>query len=605
MASNTYIVSALKHRPTTFAEVLAQDHVTRTLKHSLERKKVANAFLFVGPRGTGKTTTARILAKALNCGNLQNSEPCNTCESCKSITRGINPDVLEIDAASNRSVEEMEDLRENVRYTPMQNTYKIYIIDEVHMLSTHAHNAFLKTLEEPPAHAKFILATTELHKIPETIISRCQRFQFRRIPIQIIVEHRKAVLAKQEEIEIADPSEQDRILYHLARSSEGGLRDALGLLDQLLAFCSGKLNLSEVQNVLGIAEFDMIDCFIQSVIQNDLPALLQYVEQIANQGLEYNWFLKECLLFLRNLAVVKVSPSNTELLDMPEEYCEQLKQSVTNTTLEQLLYITDVFWEAESRMRYSPDARLILELSAIKAAKAGQAVKIEDLLKKMSETGFAKVPSNSHEPSHPTYEEPHFNTTSVNQRTAQSSETVKPFQQENNSPTLQQENYQETFKTGKTAANNQEQAIPQTPNQPPIADANSISWQHILKTIEEKNPFLSAALHPSRLLDNDGENIKIAISPHNERYFKQARNKNALISILNEHLGKQFTIQFEVQNDLVEADSSEEEVQAAAPTQSKKELMEQIQQNESFSKLMTQIPGHIVDIQPETKRKNQ
>ncbi|MDX9753844.1 MAG: DNA polymerase III subunit gamma/tau, partial [bacterium] len=384
MASSTYIVSALKHRPQTFTDVLAQEHVTRTLQHSLERGQIANAYLFAGPRGTGKTTTARILSKALNCENLQNAEPCNACPTCKAINRGTFIDVLEIDAASNRGIEEIRNLRENVRFSPTQGKYKVYIIDEVHMLTDAAYNAFLKTLEEPPAHSRFIMATTELHKIPNTILSRCQRFQFRRIPIQVIVDHLKRIVTQQEGLEIANPAEMDRILYHLARASEGGLRDALVSLDQLLAFCSGKLDLAQVEEILGVIEFDLQDRFLSAIFQHNLQQILDIIEELSNRGSEMSWFLKECIQFLRNLAVSKIAKDTTNLIDMPEEYRTRLKESAKQTSLEQILYITDVFWAADARLRYSPDARLILEMMAIKAAKAGQAVKVEDILGKLA-----------------------------------------------------------------------------------------------------------------------------------------------------------------------------------------------------------------------------
>ncbi|MBD3267213.1 DNA polymerase III subunit gamma/tau, partial [bacterium] len=383
MASK-YTVSALKHRPQRFSEVLAQDHVTRTLKHSLERGQIANAYLFAGSRGTGKTTTARLLAKALNCENPSEAEPCNECQNCVAINSGTFIDVLEIDAASNRGIDEIRGLRDIVRFSPTQGKYKVYIIDEVHMLTKEAYNAFLKTLEEPPSHSRFIMATTELQKVPNTILSRCQRFQFRRIPIQIIIEHLKRILDQQTDLEFAEPEEMDRIFYHIARASEGGLRDALVSMDQLLAFCSGKLNLAEVEEILGVIEFDLQNRFVSAIIQHDLNNILAIIEELSNRGNDMEWFLKECLQFMRNLAVSKIAKDTRNLIDMPDEYRAQIKNTADQTTLEQILYMTDILWEADFRMKNSHNTRLILEMAAFKAAKAGQAIKVEDILNRLS-----------------------------------------------------------------------------------------------------------------------------------------------------------------------------------------------------------------------------
>ncbi|MBZ0256460.1 DNA polymerase III subunit gamma/tau, partial [bacterium] len=397
--STRFIVSALKHRPQTFAEVLAQDHVIRTLKHSLERGRIANAYIFSGSRGTGKTTSARIFAKALNCENRQDSEPCNVCDSCKAVMRGVHPDVIEIDAASNTSVDNIRDLREDARFSPSQSPYKIYIIDESHMLSKSANNAFLKTLEEPPAHCKFIFATTELHKIPNTILSRCQRYQFRRIPVAVIVEHLKSILKNQDEVQMPDDEELNRVLFHISRRAEGVLRDALVLLDQALAFCEGGLNAAETEEILGVIEFDRTDAFVCALFNNQAGEAFALIDQIADMGKDVRLFLSESLKHLRNLAVCKLTGADQDLLDLPVEFIKQLEETAERTSLEQILYITDMLWEAERRMAYSSDARLIMEMYALKAAKVGQAVKIDDLLSKIGNAPVALPQSMAPNPS--------------------------------------------------------------------------------------------------------------------------------------------------------------------------------------------------------------
>lgn len=598
MASNAYIVSALKHRPTTFAEVLAQDHITRTLKHSLERCKIANAYLFVGPRGTGKTTTARILAKALNCTQPNGVEPCNHCDSCASITRGNSIDVLEIDAASNRGINEMKALRESARFAPT-GKYKVYIIDEVHMLSTDANNALLKTLEEPPANTRFIMATTELHKMMDTILSRCQVFQFRRIPTQIIVDHLKRIVSQQSDLEIADPQELDRILFHIARASEGGLRDALVSLDQMLAFCSGKLTLAEVEESLGVIEFDALGRFIHAIFQQNLPEILSQIHEIINLGKDINVFLKECLLFLRNIAVVKVSPGNKELLDLPEDYIQQLNSLAEETSLEQILYITDVFWETERRMRFSSEPRIIMEISAIKAAKAGQAVKIKDLLQKISSGGSVSLPAAAVPVSKPTAVPSEAKVAFI----GGAEPGILPTQARNGDSPAQSHRAKPAVVAMEEARQETPQPDPVKPSTPPPSVGMlSASWEQILREIEQKNPIISATLQNSLLVDWAGDKLRIAIPAQNGFYLKTLEkpvNKKALSDILAEHFGKTFSLQFETRDDILQSapESSVQESEQNLPT--KKELIDRVQRDTIFNKLMDEIPGHIIAIEPE------
>lgn len=308
-----YTVLARKYRPQTFSDLVGQEHVTRTLGNAIASGRVAHAFLFTGVRGVGKTTTARILAKALNCANGPTSEPCGTCDPCREITSGVDLDVLEMDGASNNSVEDVRRLQESIPFRPARDRSKIVIVDEVHMLSTGAFNAFLKTLEEPPPHVKFIFATTESHKVPITIRSRCQRYDFRLIPQQVVAARVQEILSR-EGIE-AD----DQAISIVARESAGSMRDALTLLDQIVAFAGTKLEGEEVARVLGIADRDLLHRAAACVLEGDGKGALEVVSALASRGLDMLHFSRAFTELTRDLVVLKVAGSNTELVPLVEE----------------------------------------------------------------------------------------------------------------------------------------------------------------------------------------------------------------------------------------------------------------------------------------------
>ena len=641
MTSPKYIVSALKHRPQTFAEVLAQDHITRTLKHSLERGQTANGYIFSGPRGTGKTTCARILAKALNCQNLIDAEPCNQCPSCRSIIHGNSIDVLELDGATTRGINDIRDLCESARFAPTQGKYKVYIIDEVHMLTPEANNAFLKTLEEPPSHVRFILATTELHKILSTILSRCQRYQFRRIPIQIIVDHLKHVILEQENLEIASPDELDRILYHLARASEGGLRDALVSLDQLLAFCSGKLNLTQVEEILGVIEFDLQDRFVRAVIQHELPVILTVIEELTNSGNEISWFLKECMQFLRNLAVSKITKDTRELIDMPDDYRNQLQETANLTTLEQILYITDIFWEAERRVRYSSESRMIVEMAAIKAAKAGQAVKVGEILARLA-SGTLPMPSPAPVPLIASASE---NNQTLSQHKMQTETNpagdMVQMPEKTKLPAIPSSNSSETKvpKDNKSISHSAaslldtpaetkkdnvvpirkdpvpEKEVSDIPKAveptilPEISVSETISstmasaWNQILNEVEKRDPVIAAALHGTKAIELTGDTLKVAIPAScafYQRTLELPHNRMSLATMLKESFGRPITIAYAIAQD-TDAVADQQLIVKNEPEPkhvNMAKIYEQLRQDPVFNKLQDELPGRILGIQP-------
>jgi DNA polymerase-3 subunit gamma/tau len=357
-----YVVLALKWRPQTFDEVAGQRSVCLVLKRALETGRTGHAYLFAGPRGVGKTSTARILAKALNCEKGPTPEPCNACDACREIAQGSCMDVLEIDGASNRGIDDIRELKETIRYAPSRYRTKVTIIDEVHMLTTDAFNALLKTLEEPPPHAVFILATTEPLKVPQTILSRCQRFDFGRLNVPQIVEHLGRICE-------AEGIAMDRdALTLLARRAEGSVRDALTLLDQVAASGPGPFGAKDVQQILGIAGSELYFAFTDAMARKDLAGTLRLVDEAYAQGLHLGEIMEELVRHVRNLLVVATDPELKELLDATDEERQRYREQAEAFRPEDLLRILRILMDEAGRMRRSPFARLHLEVALAECA---------------------------------------------------------------------------------------------------------------------------------------------------------------------------------------------------------------------------------------------
>jgi len=382
----SYKVLALKYRPTSFDEVVGQTNVTRTLRNALERGKIGHAFLLSGARGVGKTTTARILAKALNCARAEGptASPCSTrtdadrataCDSCREIADGKSLDVQEIDGASNNSVDQVRELRESARYSPARDRFKIWIIDEVHMLSTGAFNALLKTLEEPPPRVKFIFATTEYHKIPETILSRCQQYDFRMIPARELQLHLRNV-ADQEKIRVSDAA-----LALIARAAEGSVRDGLSLFDQVLAFTGDEIPDADVAGLLGLVDRELLHRASKAIVEGDSLAMLELVEGLADYGADYRNFVRELLLHLREILLVKLAPEESPLLApiLPEEL-ERLRALAGALSEEDLLRGLDVLTRAEGELRSASDPRVALDLVLLKLVQMRRLLPFAELV---------------------------------------------------------------------------------------------------------------------------------------------------------------------------------------------------------------------------------
>jgi DNA polymerase-3 subunit gamma/tau len=360
-----YQVSARKYRPGTFDDVIGQPHVVQTLTNAITTKRIAQAYLFSGTRGVGKTTVARILAKALNCEQGPTGTPCTICVNCTEITQGTSVDVIEIDGASNTSVDDVREIRENVKFTPFHGTYRVYIIDEVHMLSNSAFNALLKTLEEPPSHAVFIFATTEIHKIPATILSRCQHYNFRRIAKTDIIERLRHV-AGQDGITL-----EERSLAALARASEGSMRDGLSLLDQAVAFGGKTIVHTDLEALLGAAPQELLRSMTRAITTQNSAAALRALSQLIEGGHDLRAYCADVVEYLRNLLVVSVTPQQewTGLIEGSADDLMQLAADKASLSPEHIQQIFALFTEAEDALRFSAHPRFVLETAAVKATR--------------------------------------------------------------------------------------------------------------------------------------------------------------------------------------------------------------------------------------------
>ncbi len=374
----SYLVLARKWRPTTFSEVVGQAHVTQTIKNAIELTRVAHALLFTGSRGIGKTTCARLLAKALNCVNAPTSDPCGQCSACIEIGQGTSVDVFEIDGASNNSVEQVREIRESVKFTPASGLKKIYIIDEVHMLSTSAFNALLKTLEEPPEHVLFIFATTEPHKIPDTIHSRCQRYDFKRIPERQIVDALQKI-ADAEGLQI-----EESALFHVAREAQGGMRDSLSLLDQVIAYCGLQISESQTREVLGIADRSVFSALIKAILAHEGPTALQLISDQFNRGLDLAKFSAELVRYVRDLMVVKICPDAQQLVDAPEDQIESMKAVVSDISPGQIHRLLNVLLKGAEETGRSSFPKLTLEMTVLKLCAQGTTLPLAEVLDGLS-----------------------------------------------------------------------------------------------------------------------------------------------------------------------------------------------------------------------------
>ena len=547
----SYQVFARKYRPQTFDDLVGQAHVTRTLKNAVEQNRLAHAYLFVGPRGIGKTSTARILAKALNCVHGPTVSPCGECDSCKEITQGNSLDVLEIDGASNNGVEQVRELRDNVRYAPSKGHFKIYIIDEVHMLTSAAFNALLKTLEEPPAHVKFIFATTEPQKVLPTILSRCQRFDLHRIPANLIADHLQFI-AGNEKVTL-----EPAAAHAIAKGADGGLRDAESMLDQLVAFCGETIAEQDVLSVFGFTSEQTVANFTAQILQGATAEALELLHAEADAGKDMMKLMSDLIAYLRDLLVFKVKPDAVADEFNPELQSALESQAALIET-DRLLELVDQFAAAEGRMKWAPNKKLHFEVAVIKAIQTLGQVTLDEVIRNLSAMREGKAPPP------PKVEKP------------VALAAVKPATRAPASPPKAPEK--------PAASRTPAKAAPEEPRPAeaellpaataPPADSTEMDveqlWQKAVDQIRARRPLIRGWIDSAKVLGQEGRSFLLGFPPEQKTAMESIampRNRDFLESLLKEISGRDWNIKFSLKEGLVVEAPRVEEAETRAPAQ--------------------------------------
>jgi DNA polymerase-3 subunit gamma/tau len=506
----TYEVLALKYRPKVFEDLVGQGTVTRTLTHAIQQNRIAHAFLFAGVRGVGKTTTARILAKALNCASGPTVRPCGECAACLEIARGSSLDVLEIDGASNNGVAEVRDIIEGSRYAPSRDRFKIYIIDEVHMLSTPAFNALLKTLEEPPPSVKFIFATTEHHKIPDTILSRCQEFEFRTVSRSEIAQQLRRI------VDAEGLRASEAALAVLARTAEGSLRDGISALDQVIAAAGNDISENEVTEILGLVERQVLRETAQAIVARDTETILRVVDHLSRSGRDLRFFTSSLMQYLRDVLVTRVAPQASDLLDAPGETAD-LEALARELSEEDLVRSLEVLTQAEDGLRMSPEPRFHLEMALLKIAQLRRLASFEDLL-----TRFERLASGSAPPP----PAPPSTTPGPAPAPAKRTTTAPPLPPESKA-----------------------EAPAPPPAPPPVIEARGTLVEQLWDRLKTGKPMLHALVSRHHRAEVEADRLRLQFLPEQKVLANQLREKS-LLALLEEQVaavfGKKLVISVEV-----------------------------------------------------------
>ncbi|MBR9987036.1 MAG: DNA polymerase III subunit gamma/tau [Desulfosarcina sp.] len=512
-----YLVLARKYRPQTFEDVVGQEHVTRTLQNAISGDRVAHAILFSGPRGTGKTTIARILAKAVNCESGPTPTPCNVCRSCRDITAGRAVDVFEIDGASNNSVDQVRELRDNSRYMPAHSRYKIYIIDEVHMLSIAAFNALLKTLEEPPDHVLFFFATTEVHKIPITILSRCQRHDLRRIETAAVSTHMEG-LCRQEAVSISPGN-----LWAIARESGGSMRDALSLLDQVLACGDGPVNDEYVMSLLGGMDRQVLFDLSEATFTRDISRTLALIDAVYKNGQDLKRFYADLLMHFRHLMLVKMDARPDMLVDLPPNELETLARQVEGVSIAFVDQVFTLLFNAEPSIRFALQPRLAIEMAFFKIQQITPALPIDLLIERLDtllrDPNLKSVPGI------------------VEAQSAYGETTTPAMAQPRSEPTAGD-------RAVAPAAAGDEPPVDPDRVQPGDQDPGDDAWRGIIARIAETKPSIAAALTRSQLASMSEQAFIVKVRDNDYSMNLVKKNLSMIDAICRERAGRGIQVDF-------------------------------------------------------------
>ncbi len=515
----SYEVIARKWRPKSFSQLIGQNHVSQTLLNALKNDRLPQALLFNGPRGTGKTSTARIFASTLRCPNLQDFSPCGVCSECEEVITGKSINVVEVDGASNNGVDSVRELRDSVSYMPSSGKYKIYIIDEVHMLSTSAFNALLKTLEEPPAHVIFIMATTEIHKVPNTILSRCQKFDFRRVSSQEIVKSLEKI-CKHDNINF-----EAEALWSIARQADGSMRDSQSLLDQVISFCDNNIKHKETIEALGLTDRKWVVSALQAVISRNHKEILSLVKTLILSGQDPNLFVKDLLQEIRNALICKLNPEIAHsIIDLSDTAIEELTEMGASLSSEDIQLIFDMTLKGARDVVASSSAQLVLEMLLLRMASAPRIVDIEQVRLPAMTSSTANRPS----PAMPSVSADNA------QAAPSTAQTPAPVSQQKQAPkptiTANEPLQPSQATTGASKAH-----VPAN-NSAPIINSNSPAqeqWLDLVTQIKNLNPIVAAKLEHSSLISKDNDTLTIAIPAKMKFLTEQVKDKDFLKKLEN------------------------------------------------------------------------
>mgnify|MGYP000983975073 CR=1 FL=1 len=513
-----------KFRPKTFDDVLGQEHVTRTLKNQILSNNLAHAYLFSGIRGTGKTSTAKIFSRAVNCLNNQDGNPCNECESCISILEENNMDVIEMDAASNNGVEDIRELRDKVKFLPVKSKYKVYIIDEVHMLSKGAFNALLKTLEEPPKHLLFILATTEPHKIPATILSRCQRFDLKRISSEIIVESLKKIC---QELNI---KYEEKALKLIAANSEGAMRDAQSILDRCISFNEDGVNYETVVNLLGTVNYQVITEAANLIIDKNIEKTMTLVDDILNSGKELTYFLDELIICFRNILIIKTTNSFDNIMRISEDEAEELKKLSSKISVDEVVKIIEDLSTAQAECKRALNPRVLLETKLIKMLHNISYVDLEALIKRIDELE-QRLQGNYQPPAIQIKQDEEEKISSENKY------KPKPVNRPKEITEKKEELIQKPVEKKEFENKSDEE----------IYNAIQENWQTILKEIRRDNVALQAIIRESQLAEVTNKKVVFEFDPKFTFHISAAnlpKNKDKFREVLSSFVNEDCQVEF-------------------------------------------------------------